>query len=377
MLPRKDNYLPTQPQEYFQRHSALSDWLRPAASDRREAILAEDLTRADRLAVLNSVIGLPIVDATRFSGTEVIEQFARFAEFERSAIGPYAVKAVLQADDGIVVRNRNLPIQDLIAWLHTQVGDIADYTLEFSPHVPNEWSTIFVVTSGGVLGEVVRGSLRQLTQGGGATAQAASYTYDFTTWTSPSRDPRSREIAENSLSYIKVESTEKRDTLTDLLGISFANDEYIMGYFEGICGPDGKFHFIDFNMALAQPIDDSYWSSIRLQQQSAPTQIHGLTASRGVVRGRARVILHHDSLDTEFQQGDILVCVEPVPTMVPLLATAGGLVNDRGGILSHASIVCRELKVPCIVGTHNATELIRNGAMIELDATAGLVTIEP
>ncbi len=367
----------TQPHEYFRRHSALSDWLRPADPDRREAILTEDLSRADRLAALNSVIGLPIVDATRFSGAEVVEQSSRFAEFERSAIGPYAVRAVPQADDGSVVRNRNLPIQDLVAWLHTQMGDIADYTLEFSPHVPNEWSTIFVVTSGGVLGEVVRGSLRQLTQGGGAVAQTDSYTYDFKTWTIPSRGPHSKEIAEKSLSYIRVESPEKRVALTDRLHVSFANDEYIMGYFEGICGPGGEFRFIDFNMALAQPIDDSYWSSIRQQQESAPAQIHGLTASRGVARGRARVLLYHDSLDTEFQRGDILVCVEPVPMMVPLLAEAGGLVSDRGGILSHPSIVCRELKVPCIIGTHNATELIRNGAMIELDASAGLVTIEP
>lgn len=67
----------------------------------------------------------------------------------------------------------------------------------------------------------------------------------------------------------------------------------------------------------------------------------------------------------------MVVCVEPTPALIPFLRDCAGLICDGGGVLSHASILCRELHLPCIVGTGHATELFVDGDEIRLDASAG------
>jgi len=70
----------------------------------------------------------------------------------------------------------------------------------------------------------------------------------------------------------------------------------------------------------------------------------------------------------------ILVCENTDVRYLPLMKQAAAFITDRGSLLSHASIVARELKKPCIVNAKNATSILKNGDIIEVDATSGLVT---
>jgi pyruvate,water dikinase len=63
------------------------------------------------------------------------------------------------------------------------------------------------------------------------------------------------------------------------------------------------------------------------------------------------------------------------PDWLPLIQKAVAIVTDEGGITSHASIVARELKKPCIVGTKNATKILKDGDQVEVDADSGIVKI--
>ncbi len=63
------------------------------------------------------------------------------------------------------------------------------------------------------------------------------------------------------------------------------------------------------------------------------------------------------------------------PAFVPLMQRAAAIVTDRGGILSHAAIISRELKIPCIAGTGNATRILKEGMKIEVDAEKGVVRV--
>ncbi|HEX5448000.1 MAG TPA: PEP-utilizing enzyme, partial [Candidatus Saccharimonadales bacterium] len=63
------------------------------------------------------------------------------------------------------------------------------------------------------------------------------------------------------------------------------------------------------------------------------------------------------------------------PDYVPLMKKASAIVTDQGGILSHAAIVARELGVPCIVGTADATKVLKNGQKVLVDADNGVVTL--
>ena len=71
----------------------------------------------------------------------------------------------------------------------------------------------------------------------------------------------------------------------------------------------------------------------------------------------------------------IVVCRQTDPSWVPVLGLIKGLIVERGGILSHAAIVCRELKVPSIIGVADATRLLHSGQLVRLDSAEGKVTI--
>ncbi len=102
----------------------------------------------------------------------------------------------------------------------------------------------------------------------------------------------------------------------------------------------------------------------------------GLPASPGLVSGRVHVILDPSRID-EFKDGEILVTEMTAPDWVPAMKKAKAIVTDSGGMTCHASIVSRELGIPCIVGTKSrgeaATTAIKDGIDVTVDATNGVV----
>jgi pyruvate,water dikinase len=104
------------------------------------------------------------------------------------------------------------------------------------------------------------------------------------------------------------------------------------------------------------------------------TELAGVPASSGVVRGRARVITSSDFLG-EVEPNEILVCVFTTPNWTPAFSQIAGCVCDTGGALSHTAIVSREYRIPAVCGTGLATTLIRTGDLLEVDGTAGVVRI--
>ena len=104
--------------------------------------------------------------------------------------------------------------------------------------------------------------------------------------------------------------------------------------------------------------------------------VKGLPASPGKVSGRVHVILDPSRID-EFKEGEILVTEMTAPDWVPAMKKAKAIVTDSGGMTCHASIISRELGIPCIVGTKSrgeaATVTIPDGIDVTIDATHGVV----
>ena len=104
--------------------------------------------------------------------------------------------------------------------------------------------------------------------------------------------------------------------------------------------------------------------------------VKGLPASPGNAAGKAHVILDPAQI-AEFKDGEILVTTMTAPDWVPAMKKAKAIVTDAGGMTCHASIVSRELGIPCIVGTKSrsveATTTIEDGMEITVDATNGIV----
>ena len=103
--------------------------------------------------------------------------------------------------------------------------------------------------------------------------------------------------------------------------------------------------------------------------------LEGAGASSGRVTGVARVIL--DPHSAHLEPGAILVAPSTDPGWTPLFLTAGGLVMEMGGPMSHGAIVAREYGIPAVVGVRGATELIRTGQTITIDGSAGTVSLSP
>lgn len=100
--------------------------------------------------------------------------------------------------------------------------------------------------------------------------------------------------------------------------------------------------------------------------------VRGLGAAPGAASGRVRVLASLADAG-QLGDGDILVTHMTAPDWVPLMRRAAAIVTDSGGMTCHAAIVSRELGLPCIVGTGDATSKLRDGELVTVDATQGAV----
>ncbi len=100
--------------------------------------------------------------------------------------------------------------------------------------------------------------------------------------------------------------------------------------------------------------------------------LQGSPASPGFVSGQVKKIGSINEF-SKLNKGDILVTQMTTPDMVPIMKKASAIVTDTGGLTSHAAIVSRELGIPCVVGTREATRKLHDGDIVTVDATAGKV----
>ncbi|MFP3163171.1 MAG: pyruvate, water dikinase [Acidianus hospitalis] len=142
---------------------------------------------------------------------------------------------------------------------------------------------------------------------------------------------------------------------------------------------DADLKFPD-NVFIVQARPETFWSSKKATKEEKEVTsvenrkvlVKGLAASPGIASGIARVILDVKEAGN-FKKGDILVTRMTDPDWVPIMKIASAIVTDEGGITSHAAIVSRELGIPAIVGTKEATKVIKDGQEITVDATRGIV----
>ena len=120
----------------------------------------------------------------------------------------------------------------------------------------------------------------------------------------------------------------------------------------------------------AEQITKDY-NEIVLKQESGD-EIKGITASKGKVKGRVKIVLNVSNFN-KMKKGNILVAMMTRPEYLPVMKIASAIVTDEGGITCHAAIVSRELRIPCIIGTKNATKILKDGDMVEVDADNGVI----
>ncbi|HLD17907.1 MAG TPA: PEP-utilizing enzyme [Patescibacteria group bacterium] len=108
------------------------------------------------------------------------------------------------------------------------------------------------------------------------------------------------------------------------------------------------------------------------EEMASVSELSGSTAFPGTATGSVRLINRPEDMQ-KMQPGDILVSVATTPSIVTAMKKAAAIVTDEGGLTCHASIVSRELHIPCVVGTKIATKVLHDGDLVEVNADKGVV----
>jgi phosphohistidine swiveling domain-containing protein len=202
------------------------------------------------------------------------------------------------------------------------------------------------------------------------------------------RDVRKDPIAKvQYLLYLAASEIARRADLEEKLVVHLTGFEYSQGIrwiqehkFEIQERYEGQVSFIDNegNIIIKKA---NYQKSLEefIQKTSSISKdkknIYGQIASPGVIQGTVRIILDAQNKDNIFNQGDILVTSMTRPEFVPLMKKAGAVITNEGGITCHAAIISRELGIPCVIGTKFATQILKDGDEVEVDANNGVVRI--
>jgi phosphoenolpyruvate synthase/pyruvate phosphate dikinase len=111
---------------------------------------------------------------------------------------------------------------------------------------------------------------------------------------------------------------------------------------------------------------------IKSQKISNTKSLKGITGNSGKAKGLARIVYTNKDLH-KVRTGDILVTTMTRQDFIIALRKAAAVVTDEGSVTAHSAIIARELKKPCVVGTEIATKVLKDGDLVEVDATKGIV----
>jgi len=109
-----------------------------------------------------------------------------------------------------------------------------------------------------------------------------------------------------------------------------------------------------------------------LPEQADDNYVVGIIAHPGKITGKVVVVRRVNDI-SKIQQGDVVISPMTIPSLVSGLKRAGAIVTDEGGLLCHASVISRELHIPCIIATQHATHIFNDGDMVEVNAYNGIV----
>lgn len=121
-----------------------------------------------------------------------------------------------------------------------------------------------------------------------------------------------------------------------------------------------------------------YWKLyVDIKNKEDIKELKGVIASKGngkLVCGKVKIVIDPHG-EVEFTNGEVLVTTMTTPEFIFVMKKAAAIITDTGGLTSHAAIVSRELGVPCLVGTKVATQVLKDGDLVEVDAERGIVKI--
>ena len=107
------------------------------------------------------------------------------------------------------------------------------------------------------------------------------------------------------------------------------------------------------------------------KEQEDKNILRGTGCSKGVVKGRVKIVLN--PMNTEVEDGDIVVTKSTDPSWVMVFPLLKGLIVEKGSLLSHSAIISREMNIPAVVGVQGATTALKTGDFVQFDGSTGII----
>ena len=360
--------------ELYKTQISFTEWFEAIDHKLSKEMRAEDNEKRERLATLNRILDIPFDKPVSFTAEEVENNGSNFQKYMSEHGDELCAMRLIPIDPALPkLRMRGHTLREVVAdWYPAQEIDPARYRVDFVPHSAHStWSTIFVINDHGIFGEIISGTHAQLTQGFfEADNTPIIFHSDFVTLKLNQENEQARQHVEQLIDFLYVRTEETRNLLKQELNSDFSHD-YVKGYFETVASEEFGIWFCDYNRLLGTLFNKFTLTqkSIVSEQGKSPV-VAGQSTGGGTVRGIVRIV--HDP-SQEIEAAEILVCRMTTPEYVPLIKKAAAIITDYGGVLSHAAIVSRELGKPCIVGTQQATLLLKDGDTVEIDSDRGNV----
>jgi phosphohistidine swiveling domain-containing protein len=359
--------------EFYRQQISLTEWLEGIKSQDTAAFRTEDFQKY----ALHNRIGLPYAQPREYPALAVKNREPEIQELVREHGRELCMIRLVPLDPGRPkLRMRGQTIAEALAWFDEQDIDPQLYSVYIVPHAEDHsWSTIFVVNEHGIFGEAIKGAHNQLTQGlYNAGEQPITFAYNYQSWALTPHHPEAEAYLRNMTAELNVAEPHLRAQLQSDLDAKFSAQHYLCGYFETTSSLTLGTWFIDYNRLLGE-LYSTYTAPS--SKSAAEPLVSGRPASAGIATGRVRLVAPEDLATVRLEHGDILVCRMTTPDYLPLMRAAAAVVTDLGGILSHAAIIARELKLPCLTATGNATTRLKDGQIVTVDADAGVVKAQP
>jgi phosphohistidine swiveling domain-containing protein len=343
---------------------SLSEWYQNLGLSASDEFRKEDNEKRERLEVIFQEIGLLYDRPDKFPAQAVKErstEFLRYLESNKDRLCAFR----LVADDPSLpkLRIRGKTVGESLAWLDEQQIDFSKYRLDIVPHPEKTvWSAIFMVKPEGIIGEIISGGHSLLTMGN-SKVMPVLFKFDYHVWQFSENNIEAQGVVKEAIGQIKVTDEKIQNRLKEKLDCRFINN-YIAGYWEFTDWQNKHHYFVDYNRLLSRMLDINDFIII----SSSELGLKGALGYPGRARGKVVKVTEEEISTKAFPQDSILVCECTTPEFLPLMKKASAIITDQGGILSHAAIIARELKIPCLVGTGKATQVLNDDDQIEIDS---------
>lgn len=352
---------------------SITEWF-AAIGKRRESNIfrKEDNQKADRLEILYQTIGLRYERPEKLLARDLTDQTPTFTKILRERSNePCAIRLVPKRGNLPKIRKRGLSIRECYySWFLKQKINPDNYTAYICPHSENIlWSAIFVINKQTIFGEIIQGRPSQLTHGE-TNNLLYQFRYNYRLWKWSKKDPQVQKVVSRMIKRLKVPPKSQRNQLRKVLKAQFSHN-YLIGYFEAVVWPDNKVYFMDYNRLLSKYIPTPPPFPLRSKQKDAI--IYGIASYPGIVKGKVKIVNHKIVRKVHLSPQEILICDYTDARYLPLMKKAAAIITNRGGILSHASIIAREFKKPCVINTKIATKRLKNGDEVRVDANRGII----